>query len=107
MTGSSAIQGPKEQATYLLFSTLAAAQQRSQQIASGVHCDGTNTVYWYSITALTNGQFAMHVDPPGYGVYDDKPGPTALGQLTPSEIAALVPWSTVQPNWPNPVLPGS
>ena len=102
MTGPSVIQGPKEQASYLLFSTLAAAQQRSQQIGSALHVDGVNTVYWYSITALTNGQFAMHVDPANFGVYDSKPGPTAIGQLTPSEIAALVPWSTVQPNWPPP-----
>ena len=54
MAGPSAIQGPKEQASYLLFSTLAAAQQRSQQIGSAMHLDGTFTVYWYSITALTN-----------------------------------------------------
>jgi len=84
----------------LLFSTLAAAQQRSHQIGAAMHLEGVNTIYWYSITELTNGQFAMHVDPMGYGVYDAHPGPTAIGQLTPAEIAALVPWATVQPNWP-------
>jgi hypothetical protein len=92
---------PKEQQNYLLFSNLPSAQTRSKQMASGMHTDGVFTVFWYNCTQLTDGRGAISVDPDGSGTaYTSKPGPTALSQLTPSEIAALVPWATVQPLWP-------
>lgn len=78
----------------LLFTDLASAQARSAQMASQMHCDGTNTKYWYACIALTNGQGAMIVQ--GSGKFGIKPGPTALSQLTPSEIATLQPYVQVQ-----------
>jgi hypothetical protein len=87
----------------LLFTDLPSALARSQQMASRMGCDGVNTKYWYGCIQLTNGQGAMIIDGsrPAYGT---KPGPTALSQLTPAEIAALQPYSAVQALLPPPVV---
>jgi|SRR6516165_10818908 hypothetical protein len=85
---------------FLLFSNLSSAQARSAQMAGNMHCDGALTKFWYSQQLLTDGRAALVIDPSDASPYGSKPGPTALSQLTPAEIAALVPWSTVQPFWP-------
>lgn len=84
----------------LLFSNLAAAQNRSFTMGRNMGCDGILTQYWYESIQLTNGQGCMIVrqDPP----YNEKPGPTALSQLTPNEISALQPYATIQPLLPPP-----
>jgi hypothetical protein len=84
--------------SFLPFATLVAAQARSQQMASRMRCDGVNTMYWHWQVELTDGTACMVIEPDG--VYGTKPGATALQQLTPNEIASLVPWSTVEPIWP-------
>jgi hypothetical protein len=78
----------------LLFADLKAAQARSQQIATAMGCDGVMTKYWYECVALTNGQGAMIVRLTGE--FDATPGPSALEQLTPTEITALQSHATVQ-----------
>jgi hypothetical protein len=85
---------------FLLFANLAAAQARSRQLAGAMHVDGTNTVYWHMAVQLTDGSACMVIESDPKSPYSAKPGPTALSQLTPSEIAALVPWSSVQAIWP-------
>jgi hypothetical protein len=85
--------GPTD--TFLIFPNLAAAQARSQQLATRLGCDGVNTVFWYAQIQLTDGTAALVIN--ASGDFDSTPGPTALSQLTPSEITALVPFSTVQP----------
>jgi hypothetical protein len=83
--------------SFLIFNDLPTAQTRSAQMATRMGCAG-GTLFWYWIIPLTNNTFAMVVD--ASGEYGTKPGPTALSQLTPSEIAALVPFLTVQPLLP-------
>jgi hypothetical protein len=78
-------------ASALLFSTSTAAVNRSQQMAGAMGCDGVHTKYWYPMYPLSNGQWAMIVQPSG--PFGSKPGPAALSQLTPAEIAALQPSS--------------
>jgi hypothetical protein len=70
-----------------------------------MHCDGVNTMYWHWQVELTDGTACMVIEPTG--PYSSKPGATALQQLTPNEVASLVPWSTVEPIWPQPPLPFS
>jgi hypothetical protein len=82
----------------ILFTDLPTALARSQQMASTLGCDGVFTKYWYQCIQLTNGQGAMIVQ--GSGPFGSKPGPTALSQLTPAEIAALQSYTTVQPLLP-------
>jgi hypothetical protein len=82
----------------LLFIDLPTALARSQQMAGALNCDGVFTKYWYECIQLTNGQGAMIVR--GSGPFGTRPGPTALSQLTPSEITALESYTTVQPLLP-------
>jgi hypothetical protein len=82
----------------LLFANLAAAQARSAQLATNLGCDGVFTKYWHECIQLTNGQGALIVR--ASGPFSTKPGPTALTQLTPIEIAALETYTTVQPLLP-------
>jgi hypothetical protein len=88
----------------LLFSNLAGAQNRSAQLAGNMKCDGVLTKYWHECIQLTNGQGALIVQPSG--PFGPKPGPTALTQLTPAEIAALQTYAQVQPLLPT-VGPGA
>jgi hypothetical protein len=77
----------------LLFADMPTAQARTALMATRLGCDGVGTKYWYYLIQLTNGQVAMIVNQSG--PFDSSPGPTALSQLTPIEIAALVPSSTI------------
>lgn len=78
----------------LIFADFASAQTRSRQMASRMNCSGI-TQFWYETIQLTDNRGIIVVTP-GNGPYGTKPGPTALSQLTPAEIAALVPYATVQ-----------
>jgi len=64
--------------SFLLFSTPTAAQNRSGQMSNQMH-----------------------------GPYGTKPGPTALSQLTPSEISQLQPYSVIAGLLKDPLPPGS
>jgi hypothetical protein len=86
--------------SFLPFADLASAQARSKQMATSMRCDGTHTLYWHWQVELTDGTACMVIEPSG--PYGTKPGPNALQGLTPNEIASLVPWSTVEPIWPQP-----
>jgi hypothetical protein len=91
--------------SFLLFSTPTAAQNRSGQMSNQMHCDGVLTKFWYEVLPLTDGRGAMAVRPTG--PYGTKPGPTALSQLTPSEISQLQPYSVIAGLLKDPLPPGS
>jgi hypothetical protein len=85
----------------ILYANLAAAQARSAQTATALGCDGVFTKYWWECDQLTNGQGALIIQ--ASGSFGTKPGPTALQQLTPAEIASLQTYATVQPLLPKPI----
>lgn len=83
---------------YLVFSTLAAAQARSSQQCTVLHCDGVHTVYWWPVVSTTTGG-AIQIRP-GDPCFDATPqttgacGPPASyagATLTTAEKSALVP----------------
>jgi len=90
--------------SFLQFTSLTAAQNRALQLASAMHVDGVFTQFWHEQIACTDGSAVLVIH--SSGPYSSKPGATALQQLTPSEIAALVPYATVQAILPYP-LPSS
>jgi hypothetical protein len=86
--------------SFLLFDNHAMSQDRSKQMADGMQCDGVNTTHWHMQVELTDGTSCMVIEPDG--PYGPTPGGDPSQQLTPEEIASLVPWSTVEPIWPKP-----
>lgn len=51
--------------TYLVFPNQAAALARSNQQALANGCDGINTIYWWNVVPLTNGQWAIELQDGG------------------------------------------
>lgn len=83
---------------YLVFSTLAAAQARSAQQCTTLHCDGVHTIYWWPVVPTTTGG-AVQIRP-GDPCFDATPKTTgacgppssyAAATLTAPEQAALLP----------------
>lgn len=91
--------------SYLIFADMAGAQSRSNQLARSVHCDNVNTLYWHQQVQLTDGRAVLVIKESG--PYSHKIGPSALQQLTPNEIASLVPFSAISSVWPPPILIGA
>lgn len=72
---------PVQAAEYLTYSTLAAAQARSQAECTARGCDGVHTIYWWAVVPNTsNGSGAVMIDGTPY----DTTG------LTAAEQAALI-----------------
>jgi hypothetical protein len=84
---------------YLVFSTLAAAQARSQTQALALGCDGVQTDYWWPVVpTATGGAVRTAPGDPCYdaviaaacGITKSHPGATAVTGLTPTEQTELV-----------------
>jgi hypothetical protein len=93
--------------SFLPFADLASAHNRAAQMAARMGCStaaGATTLFWYEQIQLTDNT-AVLVIRPGDDPYGSKPGPTALSQLTPGEIASLVPYSSIASKLPPPPYP--
>lgn len=97
---------------YLVFGTLAAAQARSAQQCTTLHCDGVHTVYWWPVVPTTTGG-AIQVRP-GDSCFDATPKATgacgppstyAGATLTGAEQAALVAATSASLPTPTSVTP--
>lgn len=97
---------------YLVFSTLAAAQARSAQQCTALHCDGVHTIYWWPVVSTTTGG-AIQVRP-GDPCFDATPKATgacgppsayASATLTGAEQSALVAATSASLPTPTSVVP--
>lgn len=51
--------------TYLVLSTPAGAQTRSQRQCAALGCDGVLTIWWWNVVSLTDGTGAVEIQPSG------------------------------------------
>ena len=86
--------GPAGAQSYLVQPNAASCLSRSQAQCTALHCDGTQTKYWWPCQTLTDGTVAVVVEPTGpFGQSVTVNGATA--GLTVGEVATLLSQATL------------
>jgi hypothetical protein len=75
--------------SYLVFPTQAQAMARSQQQCQTLGCDGVKTIYWWNVVSLSNGSWAVQIQPSAPFGASVTVGPDTAG-LSTAEAAALL-----------------
>jgi hypothetical protein len=87
-TASIAVTVTPDPRGYLTFSTLAAAQARSQAMCQSLKCDGAKTVYWWPVVPTASGGAVVIMSgDPSFGA--STANKVGSGALTAAEQSAL------------------